>query len=135
MPTTTDRRDPRVPPRSPDITVRAEAPGVYTVEAKLDHAVTALGNNTVAELLGVSRSQPSRWRSGKEGMSAESRAAVTDLDYVLDRLLQLVHPKVAGIWLSSENAFLGGRPVDVLRRRGPRAVIDAIEALAQDAYA
>lgn len=118
-----------------DIVVRPEAVGVYRVEAKLDHVVEALGNNVTASLLGVSRSQPSRWRSGKEGMSPQSRAAITDLDYVLDRLLQVLHPKVAGIWLSSDNAFLGGRPVDVLRRRGPRAVIDAIEALAQGAYA
>lgn len=120
---------------APDVEIRPEAVGVYAVEVKVARAIDALGNNALASVLGVSRSQPSRWRSGAEGMSPENRAAVTDLDYVLDRLLQVVPPKVASVWLSSENAFLGGRPIDVLRRRGPRAVIDAIDALAQDAYA
>lgn len=51
------------------------------------------------------------------------------------RLLQLYPPDQAEIWLTSHNAHLGGRPVDVLRLRGAGPVVTAIDAAAQGAYA
>lgn len=95
-----------------------------------------LGNNRIADLLGVSRSQPSRWRTGVEGLAARNQRAVLDLDYVIARLHQLWAPDVAAIWLESPNAHLGGAtPLDVLRHRGTTDVIRAIDAEAQGAYA
>jgi len=90
----------------------------------------------VAELLGVNRSQPSRWRTGKEGLAPENRRAVLDLDYVVARLHESWTPEVAALWLRGSNAHLGGAvPLDVLRLRGAADVIRAIDAEDQGAYA
>jgi len=101
---------------------------------RLGRLITDLGNNRVASLLGVSRSQPSRWRRGEERISAEKQRSLLDLDYVMARLLQLFPPQQAEIWLTSHNAHLGARPMDVLRLRGAGAVVRAIDAEAQGAY-
>lgn len=103
--------------------------------ARLQRLIDELGNNRVAKLLSVSASQPSRWRSGEEGMSAENQRKVIDLDYVFGRLEQLFTARQAEIWLTSFNAHLGARPVDVLRTRGAAPVIEAIDAEAQGAFA
>ena len=102
---------------------------------RLERLIEELGNNRVAKLLSVSVSQPSRWRSGKEGMGAENQRKVIDLDYVFGRLEQLFSARQAEIWLTSFNAHLGARPVDVLRIRGAAPVIEAIDAEAQGAFA
>lgn len=108
----------------------------YSTEGPVARVVEALGNNVVAELLGVTRSQPSRWRSGKERLSPENRRRVSDLDHVLDRLLAELHPDQAGLWLCGSNAHLGGsRPIDVLTLRGAAPVLAAIDALGQGAFA
>lgn len=84
----------------------------------------------------MARSQPSRWRSGQERLSPESRKRISDLDHVLDRLLLELHPEQAGVWLTGSNAHLGGaRPVDVLELGGAAAVLPAIDALAAGAFA
>lgn len=102
---------------------------------RLDRLIDQLGNNRVANLLGVSRSQPSRWRTGKEGIGPENQRRLIDLDYVFGRLEQLFTPRQAEIWLTSMNAHLGARPVDVLRLRGATPVIAAIDAEAEGAFA
>ncbi len=101
---------------------------------RLEHLVAGLGNNRVAALLGVSPSQPSRWRRGEERINAENQRRLIDLDYVMARLLQVWPPEQAEIWLTSHNAFLGSRPTDVLRLRGGAAVVPAIDAEAEGAY-
>lgn len=118
--------------------VRARSTPSVSAEVKrrLSRLTDVLGSNRVAELLDVSRSQPSRWRSGAEGLAARNQRAVVDLDYVLVRLQQLWEPEVADIWLGSPNAHLGGAtPLEVLRQRGTAEVISAIDAEAQGAYA
>ena len=102
---------------------------------KLHRLIAEFGNNRVARLLGVSPSQPSRWQKGEERISAENQRGLLDLDYVMARLLQLFPQEQAEIWLTSHNAYLGARPVDVLRLRGAATVVQAIDAEAQDAYA
>ncbi len=106
------------------------------VRRRLTWLVSVLGNNQVAELLGVNRSQPSRWRTGKEGLAPENRRAVLDLDYVVARLHESWTPEVAALWLRGSNAHLGGAvPLDVLKLRGAAEVIRAIDAEDQGAYA
>jgi len=109
--------------------------GVITPVAKLEGLVAAFGNNRVAELLDVSRSQPSRWRSRREGISVENERRVVDLEYVLSRLLRVYPRRVAETWLVSHNAHLGARPIDVLRLNGPVPVIEAVDAAEHGAYA
>jgi hypothetical protein len=106
-----------------------------SVDEKLESLIALLGNNRVADLLGVSKSQPSRWRSGEEGMSPESARRVTDLEYVISRLGQVYPPSVAETWLISQNAHLGARPADVLTLRGAGPVIAAVDAEEEGAFA
>lgn len=117
--------------------VARRTPSLSTeVRRRLAWLTSVLGSNHVADLLGVSRSQPSRWRTGTEGLAARNQRAVLDLDYVVTRLHQLWVPDVAAIWLESPNAQLGGAtPVDVLRQRGAADVVHAIDAEAEGAYA
>lgn len=117
------------------IVVAADAGESFTAAGPVERVIAALGNNTVARILGVSRSQPSRWRKGSEQLSPENRKRVSDLDHVLDRLLLELYPDQAGEWLTSPNAHLGGaRPIDVLELRGAAQVLPAIDALAQGAF-
>jgi uncharacterized protein (DUF2384 family) len=118
------------------ITISPLAESGYTAEGPVSRVVDALGNNVVADILGVSRSQPSRWRSGQERLSPDNRKRISDLDHVLDRLLLELYPDQAGTWLTGPNPHLGGaRPVDVLELRGAAAVLPAIDALAAGAFA
>jgi hypothetical protein len=113
----------------------AAGSGVVPTSHKLARLVESMGNNWVAGVLGVSVSQPSRWRTGEERISPENARQVTDLEYVMSRLFQLYSPTLAKVWLDSYNAHLEGRPVDVFRLRGALAVAEAIDAEAQGAYA
>ena len=108
---------------------------IVATEEKLDRLVEAVGNNRVAQMLKVSRSQPSRWRTGEEGIGPENARRVVDLEYVMSRLAQLYPEAVADMWLSSFNAHLGARPVDVLQLKGAGPVVAAIDAEAEGAYA
>lgn len=119
-----------------NIKVSSAAEADYGSAGPVARVVDALGNNVVADLLGVSRSQPSRWRSGQERLSPENRKRISDLDHVLDRLLLELYPDQAGLWLTGPNPHLGGaRPVDVLELRGAAAVLPAIDALVAGAFA
>lgn len=121
--------------RTTAVAVRGDAATLFPADLQVARLVEALGSNTLAELVGVSRSQPSRWRSGKERVSPGNRKKLADLDHVLDRLLLELHPDQASLWLSSPNPHLGGaRPVDALRLRGAAAVLPAIDALAAGAF-
>jgi hypothetical protein len=111
------------------------ASGVVPTSQKLARLVESMGNNWVAGVLGVSVSQPSRWRTGEERISPENARLVTDLEYVISRLFQLYSPTLAKVWLESYNAHLESRPVDVFRLRGALAVAEAVDAEAQGAYA
>ena len=68
-------------------------------------------------------------------MGSVSRRKLIDLDYVWGRLLQLYPERQAKTWMSSPNAHLGARPIDVLRVRGAGPVIDAIDAEEEGAFA
>src|SRR6478735_2082659 len=68
-----------------------------------------------ARALGVSPSQPSRWRSGKESPSPEVERRLIDLDHVVARAKLVWHPDVVPVWLRSSNQHLYGQsPLGVL---------------------
>src|SRR5438093_376930 len=94
------------------------------IERKARALVEDLGGTVVAELLGVDRSQPSRWKSGKTTPSPEVRDRILDLEYVLSRLQEIYERDTAVKWLQGINAHLGNvRPLDVMRVRGVADVI------------
>ncbi|HCB05837.1 MAG TPA: DUF2384 domain-containing protein [Nocardioides sp.] len=88
-----------------------------------------------AELLGVSKSQPSRWRTGEETPSPEKARALNDLEHVFSRAALIFEPDVIKDWMTGPNSYLqGARPIDVLRRRGVSEVLDALDAAEQIAF-
>jgi uncharacterized protein (DUF2384 family) len=99
-------------------------------------AQAALGGGArLAEVLGVSRSQPTRWRKGEESPSPATAREMIDLDHVMARALMLFTQPVAIDWLTSANSYLDdARPIDVLRTRGSTEVIDALDALMTGAF-
>lgn len=118
---------------------RAAGP-VGVVEWKPDlragQIVRALGNKRAAQLLGVSESQPSRWRNAQEVPSPQVAPALVDLDHIIARLQLVWDGAVIGDWLEGPNGFLeGARPIDVLLTHGSVPVLEAIEAEASGAYA
>ncbi len=102
---------------------------------RIQKLIALLGNNTVAEMLGVSNSQPSRWARGREGMSWVNQRRIVDLDYVVTRWLQQWDPDLLSTWFTSHNPHLGAKPLDVLRLEGAAPLIAAIDASAEGAYA
>jgi len=102
--------------------------------ASFTRIVDVLGNNTVADILGVDKSRVSRWKG--RGVPAAIQPRVIDLDHLLDRLLLEMTPALAGTWMTSPNAQLGfARPVDVLTLRGVAPVLAALDAYTADSYA
>ena len=115
--------------------VREVEPVATEVQRRLEGLIAILGNNRVASLLDVSRSQPVRWRRGDEGLSPESQGLVVDLDYVVTKFRQVyADPEVLWIWLNSQNPILGARPIDAIMQRGPSVVLPAIDSLSQSAF-
>lgn len=91
--------------------------------------IEALGSGAeVARLLGVNRSQPSQWRSGKEAPSARAARQLLDLDYVMAKALQIWPAEAALEWFHGSNDHLdGARPIDVLKLRGTTEVVKALD--------
>lgn len=87
------------------------------------------GGRVLADILGVSPSQPSRWASGKERPGVQVAPVLIDLEHVLARVRLVWSEPTAATWMTSANAHLGGaRPVDVLTLRGPGPVLEALDA-------
>lgn len=93
------------------------------------------GTTALARVLGVSVSQPSRWRSGAESPGLATGRLVVDLDHVMARATMLWTRDVAIEWLEGSNSHLdGARPIDVLKTRGSSEVIDALDAAQSGAF-
>jgi uncharacterized protein (DUF2384 family) len=94
------------------------------------------GVTKLASALAVSKSQPSRWKTGAEVPSLATAKKILDLEAVLRRALLLWEPDVARIWLESSNAYLNhARPIDVVMTRGPSEVIEALDSALAGGYA
>ena len=113
-----------------------DALDLYKPELQVVRLVELLGNNLLADLLSVNRSQPSMWKNGKEKLSVENQRKVSDLDHVMNRLLIELYPDQAIQWMQGSNPHLNfARPMDALRVNGPSKVLDAINALSSGSYA
>jgi hypothetical protein len=83
----------------------------------------------LAEWIGVSPSQTSRWASGEERPGPAAAPALIDLEHVYSRARLVWGGESARVWMESANAFLGGaRPLDVLLTDGPARVLQALDA-------
>jgi transcriptional regulator with XRE-family HTH domain len=89
----------------------------------------------VADLLGVSRSQITRWLQGA-GMDALNAERVDLLELVWSNLLRLYEPEAAQAWLLGVNPNLGDRrPIDLIRAGRVEELMRAIRAERADAFA
>lgn len=87
------------------------------------------GGGRLAEMLGVSASQTSRWAKGQERPGPTSAPLLIDLEHVLARTRLVWSEPAATTWLTSANAHLSGaRPIDVLALRGVGPVLEALDA-------
>src|SRR3954454_19190298 len=82
----------------------------------------------LAELLGVSPAQVTRWRQGK-GIDAVNADRVDLLELVMSQLLRVYPPEAAERWLVALTPPLGARrPIDLIRRGRSRELTEAIAA-------
>ena len=89
----------------------------------------------VAELLGVSRSQVTRWLQGA-GIDPLNAERVDLLELVWSNLLRLYEPEAARAWLLGMNPSLGDRrPVDLVRAGKAEELMRAIRAERADSFA
>jgi uncharacterized protein (DUF2384 family) len=80
----------------------------------------------LAELLGVSPAQVTRWRRG-QGIDELNARRVDLLELVMSSLLRLYSADVADMWLQGMNPHLGGRrPIDLIRAGRAGELLDAI---------
>ena len=108
------------------------------VQWRAKSAAEALGSRTrLADALGVSDSQPTRWIRGEDSPNAENARAIVDLEYVVARARLLwSDDETVNLWLNGRNAFLGGaRPIDVIMTRGVSPVVDALDQEMAGAFA
>jgi transcriptional regulator with XRE-family HTH domain len=82
----------------------------------------------LAELLGVSPAQVTRWLRG-QGIDEVNAERVDLLELVMSQLLRVYPPEAAERWLVGLNPHLGDRrPIDLIRRGRSRELIEAIAA-------
>ncbi len=108
----------------------------YLPERRSEFLIRVLGNQRVADLVKVNKSQPSRWKTGQEAPGPAAARRLVDLDHVLARLVLVWEESLAADWLTTPNGFLeGATPMQVIESRGTTDVIEAIDAETAGAYA
>lgn len=89
----------------------------------------------LADMLGVSRSQVTRWLRGA-GLDPINAQKVELLEMVWSNLLRLYDREAALSWLFGINPLLGDRrPIDVIRAGRAEDLIRVIRAEYADSYA
>lgn len=97
---------------------------------KLARLVEVYGVSGLAALIGVSKSQPTRWRQGTERPSAAVAKRLLGLEYLTSRLAEELTPRQTQAWFASPNPFLrGSTPAVAFTRFGGQAVEPAIAAI------
>ncbi len=102
--------------------------------------ITALSHDLgsqrrLADLLGVSPAQVSRWRQGG-GIDLANAERVDLLELVVASLLRLYPAEAAELWLQGFNPHLGDRrPIDLVRAGRAQELLGAIAAERSGSFA
>lgn len=89
----------------------------------------------LADALGVSPAQISRWKQGR-GIDADNAERLDLLELVMSSLLRLYEPSTAEKWLFGVNAHLRERrPIDVIRMGETMELLAAIQQERAGSYA
>jgi hypothetical protein len=98
-------------------------------EQRVLYLANVFSRAQLAQWIGVSPSQTSRWASGEERPGPAAAPALIDLEHVYSRARLVWGGDSARIWMESANAFLGGaRPLDVLLTDGAARVLQTLDA-------
>lgn len=89
----------------------------------------------VARMLGVNRSQVTRWLRGA-GIDPLNAEKIDLLEFVISNLLRVYEPEAARAWLFGLNPFLRDRrPIDVIRSGKIEELLAAIRQERAGSYA
>jgi uncharacterized protein (DUF2384 family) len=89
----------------------------------------------LADMLGVSRAQVTRWLRGS-GIDPLNAEKVDLLELVWSNLLRVYEPEAARAWLWGVNPLLGDRrPIDLVRAGRAEELMRAIRAERADSFA
>jgi hypothetical protein len=106
----------------------------YDTQIRAKRLVERVGNNSLARIIQVSQSQPSRWTEGTEEASIVNQQKMIDLDYIFDQLSLNLYPDQIDDWFESSNPHLGGAsPMSVFQVKGLAALLPAIYAVSTGA--
>lgn len=113
----------------PSAKVRPEKFEAHSID-KVEHLIAVYGVRGVASLVGVSASQPTRWRQHKERPGEGATRRLLGLEYLTSRLAEVFTARQAQAWLASPNPHLAGSsPAEVFAHFGTAAVEPAISAV------
>ena len=106
------------------------------IAAKVDALRVDFGSSArLADMLGVSRAQVTRWLRGS-GIDPLNAEKVDLLELVWSNLLRIYEPEVARSWLFGLNPVLGDRrPIDLIRQGRTEELMRAIRAERSDSFA
>ena len=106
------------------------------IAAKVDALRVDFGSSArLADMLGVSRAQVTRWLRGS-GIDPLTAEKVDLLELVWSNLLRIYEPEVARSWLFGLNPVLGDRrPIDLVRAGKAEELMRAIRAERTDSFA
>lgn len=80
----------------------------------------------LADVLGVSPAQVTRWRRGR-GIDELNARRIDLLELIMASLLRVYTPEAAELWLRGVNPHLGDRrPIDLIRAGRAPELLDAI---------
>ena len=89
----------------------------------------------LANITEVSQATVSRWAAGKASPHPKTQLVISDLKYVVDRLVEFYTPEETRIWLYAKHPLMeGARAIDLIHDGQADRVLTAIESLADGTY-
>jgi hypothetical protein len=89
----------------------------------------------VADVLGVSPAQVSRWRRG-QGIDPQNAERLDLLELAMSSLIRLYEPETAERWLNGRNPHLRGRrPIELIRLGETRELLAVLRQERAGSYA
>src|SRR5947209_16769131 len=94
-----------------------------------------LKGTDVATIASVSPATVSRWTAGKALPHPKTQLVISDLRYVVDRLVEFYTPDETRLWLYSKHRLLNGeRAIDLINQGAADKVLAVIESLDEGSF-